>query len=335
MQKILVIQTAFIGDVVLATGIVEKLHNHYPAAAIDFMVRKGNEGLLQGHPFINEVLVWNKKENKLRHLWQLLQKIRCKKYDAVINVQRYAATGLLTAFSGARYRIGYNKNPLSFLFTTKVPHRVSSAAQPVHETERCNDLIKELTDAVVMKPALYPTEDAFNKVNFLQQQPYITIAPASVWFTKQYPAPQWAAFIKQVPPGIKVYLLGAPSDKQLCDGIINAAGRSDITQNCCGQFNFLESAALMKNALMNYVNDSAPMHFASAVNAPVAAIYCSTVPSFGYGPLSDNSYTIEVAEQLVCRPCGGHGRKECPEGHFNCGFKISQHQLLAVLPASV
>ena len=60
MQKLLVIQTAFIGDVVLATGLIEKLHQHFPGAMIDFLVRKGNETLLTGHPFLHEVLVWDK-----------------------------------------------------------------------------------------------------------------------------------------------------------------------------------------------------------------------------------------------------------------------------------
>ena len=56
-MKFLVIQTAFIGDVVLATGIVEKLHRHFPDAEIDFMVRKGNEGLLQNHPYLHKVII--------------------------------------------------------------------------------------------------------------------------------------------------------------------------------------------------------------------------------------------------------------------------------------
>ena len=64
MQKFLIIQTAFIGDVVLATIIIEKLHSNFPDAQIDFLLRKGNEGLLQNHPYLNEVLIWNKKENK-------------------------------------------------------------------------------------------------------------------------------------------------------------------------------------------------------------------------------------------------------------------------------
>ena len=92
--------------------------------------------------------------------------------------------------------------------------------------------------------------------------------------------------------------------------------------NLSGLLSFLESAALMETAKMNYVNDSAPLHIASAMNAPVTTYFCSTVPSFGFGPLSDNKTIVEVKEKLDCRPCGLHGKKECPEKHFNCGFKI-------------
>jgi heptosyltransferase-2 len=98
MQKFLVIQTAFIGDVVLATGLIEKLHQHFPEASIDFLVRKGNESLLTNHPFLHEVLVWDKRERKQVNLLKMLGRIRRNKYDKVINVQRFAATGILTAF---------------------------------------------------------------------------------------------------------------------------------------------------------------------------------------------------------------------------------------------
>jgi heptosyltransferase-2 len=78
----------------------------------------------------------------------------------------------------------------------------------------------------------------------------------------------------------------------------------------------------MKNADMNYVNDSAPMHLASAMNAKTTAIFCSTVPEFGFGPLADGARIVEITEKLDCRPCGLHGFKECPKGHFNCGNQI-------------
>jgi len=370
VQKFLVIQTAFIGDVVLATALVEKLHDYFPDAQIDFLVRKGNEALLTNHPYLHEVLIWDKKQHKLTNLWRLIRRIRRTKYDKVINVQRFAATGLLAAFSGARETIGFDKNPLSFLFTRKIPHIVSApphpgaasdpGERPLHEVDRNQRLIAAFTDDRPAKPRLYPSAADLTKVLPFKNRPYITISPASVWFTKQYPPEKWAAFLRLVPASYTVYLLGAPSDRQLCEQIqtlaaadpssgliiaaahppsaanppIAAAPTADII-NLSGHLSFLQSAALMKEASMNYVNDSAPMHFASAVNAPVTAVYCSTIPAFGFGPLSDVKFIVEIKEPLDCRPCGLHGYRACPRGHFHCAYKIQEIQLLQTLTANL
>lgn len=327
MQKILIIQTAFIGDVVLATGIAEKLHHYFPAAEIDFLVRKGNESLFNDHPYFHEVLVWNKKEGKLKNLWKLLQQIRKRRYDKVINVQRFAATGLLTAFSGAKETIGFDKNPLSFLFTKKIRHIISTADKPKHEIERNNDLIQHFTGDKAFRPRLYPAAQDNQKVVAYKNTPYICIAPASVWFTKQYPKEKWISFINKLPESLVIYLLGGKEDIDLCTTIAGKCpGRQVIS--LAGKLSFLESAALMKDAAMNYVNDSAPMHFASSTNAPVTAVYCSTLPSFGFGPLSDKQFIVEIQEPLPCRPCGLHGYKACPLGHFKCAHHIRDEQLL-------
>lgn len=334
MPKFLIIQTAFIGDAVLATGIVEKLHQHFPSAEIDFMVRKGNEALLKDHPFLNEVLVWDKQKNKYRNWWRMLKQVRLRKYDTVINVQRFAATGLLTGFSRAKEKIGFNKNPFSFLFTKKIKHIVADGDKTLHETERNNELIKHLTGTLIAKPRLYPSVADEKAVNEYIKPPFITISPASVWFTKQYPADKWVQFIDLLPHRYTIYLLGAPGDAALAENIRQNAKHPAINI-LCGKLSFLQSAALMKHADMNYVNDSAPMHFASAVNAPVTAVYCSTLPSFGFGPLSDKSFIVEREEPLYCRPCGLHGRKECPEGHFKCAYDIREQQLINSLPVDL
>ncbi len=331
MQKILVIQTAFIGDVVLATGLLEKLHTQWPDASLDILVRKGNEILFHQHPFIHEVLVWDKKKKKYQHLLTILKKIRSKRYDKVINLQRFAATGLLTALSKAKQTIGFDKNPFSFLFSDVVRHQVSEGDHTLHEIERNHQLILSFTDVKAARPKLYPTDSDESFVRQWKQKPYICIAPASVWFTKQFPADQWAHFIDVLSQEITVYLIGGAGDHSLCESIRSHSQHTWVI-NLTGQLNFLQSAALMKDAVMNYVNDSAPMHFASAVNAPVTAVYCSTIPAFGFGPLSDSSHVIEVAESLSCRPCGLHGRKKCPLVHFNCAKLITRSQLLAVLP---
>ena len=331
MQKILVIQTAFIGDVVLATGILEKLHVSLPGASIDMLVRKGNESLFVQHPFIHEVLVWGKEKNKYANLFVLLKKIRATGYDRVINLQRFAATGLLTALSKGKQTIGFDKNPFSFLFSDVIRHEVSNGDHTLHEIERNHRLIRAFTDEKAAKPKLYPSVADQEAVAKWKQHPYICIAPASVWFTKQFPADQWTKLVSTLPAYLSVYLLGAPGDRDLCEAILSASQKNSVI-NLAGKLSFLESAALQKDAVMNYVNDSAPMHFASSVNAPVAAVYCSTIPAFGFGPLSDNRHIIEVFQPLDCRPCGLHGKKACPLGHFNCARLIANEQLLCALP---
>jgi len=327
-KKFLVIQTAFIGDVILATGVIEKLHRFYPDATIDFMLRKGNETLLTGHPFLRNVIVWDKKKDKYTNLLKILFQVRKQRYDKVINVQRFAATGFITAFSKAKETIGFDKNPWSFAFTKKVKHIVSDLYDKYifHEIERNNKLIEHFTDAVPAKSVLYPSasDDAFT-IQY-KQSPYICIAPASVWFTKQYPEEKWVSFIKAMPAGYNVFLIGAPSDAELCETIKDGADKPGIV-NLAGKLSFLQSASLLRDAKMNYVNDSAPMHLASAVNAPVTAIYCSTINAFGFGPLSDKHFVVQTSVYLDCRPCGLHGHAVCPLGHFKCAFTIEDKQL--------
>lgn len=329
MKKFLVTQTAFIGDVVLATALIEKLHAFYPEAQIDFLVRKGNEGLLRDHPFLNKVWVWDKKKNKNRNLLKLAFAVRRERYDYVINPHRFATSGIITWVSGAEHKVGFDKNPLSFVYTKKVPHQISAdySDDPVHEIQRNQLLIADITDDKGAMPALYPTAADMDKVQQWQGSEYICIAPSSVWFTKQFPVSKWISLIEELPEGYKIYLLGGPSDGPMADEIINATG-SERVKSLCGKLDFLQSAALMKGAVMNYVNDSAPLHFCSAVDAPVVAVYCSTIPSFGFGPVRDSGHIVEIAERLYCRPCGLHGHKACPEGHFRCALDITNEQLL-------
>jgi heptosyltransferase-2 len=364
VKQFLIIQTAFLGDAVLATSILEKLHVFYPEAAIDLVVRKGNDGLFTGHPFLRKLHVWDKRKGKTRALFKLIGILRKQRYDHVINAQRFFSTGLMTALSGGKETIGYDKNPLSFLFSRTVKHQIPEPkalrehtvdrnAPIIHEVDRLNDLIAHLTDATRPLPKLYPTAGDREVVDqlitiapslahsgSLEQNPetpgtpqgskaetlrqqlgtYITIAPASVWFTKQWPAEKWTALTKALPAKYRILLIGAPGDIPLCERIAKEAGRGEVL---AGKLSLLGTAALMEGAAMNYVNDSAPLHVASAMNAPVTAVFCSTVPAFGFGPLNANGRIVERPEPLYCRPCGLHGFKACPEGHFKCALEIA------------
>lgn len=322
-SKILVIQTAFIGDVILATSLLETLKLNFPGAQIDLVVRKGNESLFNDHPFIGQLFVWEKQQHKTKNLLSILKSIRKEQYDLVLGVQRFFNAGVLTAFSKGKVKIGFNKNPLSFLFNQTVEHEIGTG---LHEVERNYKLVSKFAPKFHHGLKLYPTQKDFNKVEAFQKEDYIVIAPASVWFTKQYPKEKWIEFLNEV-QNVKTFIIGAPSDQELANEIISNSSNKNI-ENLCGQLNLLQSAALMEGAKMCYVNDSAPQHLASAVNAPTTALFCSTVPSFGFGPLSNNSTVIENESDLECRPCGLHGHKSCPKGHFKCGKDISTGRLL-------
>ncbi len=317
MKKFLIIQTAFIGDVILATAVAEKLHRFYPNSAIDFLVRKGNESLLNGHPFLHKVLIWDKKNSKYSNLFRLLKNIRNAKYHHVINLQRYAASGLITAFSKADERIGFDKNPLSFLFDKKIEHRIGNKKeQQEQEVKRCLNLINHLTDNSLELPKLYPSISDFAAIQKYIEEDFVTISPASVWFTKQTPISVWIKYIKSQTEK-KFYLLGGANDLSICNEICKQCPEANI-EILAGKLSLLQSAALMKYSTMNFTNDSAPLHLCSAMNAPVTVVFCSTIPEFGFGPLSANATIVETKVPLQCRPCGVHGFKACPQGHFKC-----------------
>ncbi len=329
MYKFLVIQTAFTGDVVLATAIVEKLHQFYPDAQIDFLLRKGNEGLLENHPYITNLLIWNKKEKKHINLVKMALRVRRERYTHIINPHRFPTSGFIMFMSGAKYTAGFDKNPFAFSFTKSAPHIIAPprAEHFALETERYQLLIEDITDKVPALPKLHPTKADFEFIEKYKADPYICIAPSSVWFTKRYPIERWAELIALLPEKYTIYLLGGPPDSGLAQGILDLVTRPRV-ENLCGKLSYLQSAALMKGADMNYANDSAPLHFASAMDAPVTGVFCSTITSFGFGPQSHNSRIVEIDYVLACKPCGIHGRKRCPQGHFKCALDIRNEQLL-------
>jgi heptosyltransferase-2 len=295
------------------------LNAFYPEYKIDFLVRKGNEQLLDEHPFLNSVLVWEKKNSKYKNLFKLISQIRSSKYELVINLHRFMASGFITIRSGAKQRIGYEKNPLSMFYTEKYEHEIGNGT---HEVERNQLLIEKITDNKAALPKLYPSKVNYDKFEGLKlMQEYIVIAPSSVWFTKQVPKQKVIELINKQSKDLQVCLIGAPSDYDYCQSILEEVTHNNVI-NLARELKLLDSAVLIEKAKMNYVNDSAPMHIASAMNASVTAFFCSTVPNFGFGPLSDDSSIIESEIDLQCRPCGLHGYKSCPEKHFKCGVDL-------------
>ncbi|MEQ8359088.1 MAG: glycosyltransferase family 9 protein [Cytophagales bacterium] len=325
LNRILIIQTAFIGDVILATPLIEALSEKFPDAKIDFILRKGNENLLRNHPKLNALIVWDKKR-KYQSLFEIIKSVNKKgKYDLLINLQRFFSTGLMSALIHADFKIGFDKNPLSFFMGATIKHEIGNSR---HEVQRNLKLLVPLgiTDTDQFKVRLYPGKDDQEKVKDYLNESYITISPASVWYTKQLTKEKWIELIDSLPGEISIYLLGGPDDLQICNEIKSKVNRRNIV-SFAGQTSFLQTAVLMKHAVLNYTNDSAPMHIASSQNAKTCAVFCSTVPEFGFGPLSEFNRIVQV-NGLECKPCGLHGFRACPKGHFRCAKDLEIKNLL-------
>ncbi|MFA5540382.1 MAG: glycosyltransferase family 9 protein [Bacteroidales bacterium] len=330
MDKILVIQTASIGDVVLATSLVESIHKAFPQARIDILVKKPLEGLFNSHPYIGRIIVWDKSQHKYKNLLSTIFLIRSFNYDYVFNLQRFFSSGLITSFSKAKHRIGFKKNPMSIFFTKRVEHRIGEK-EFVHEIDRNYSLIKDyIKDKGLEKPRLYPTIDNEAKISEYKRGIYYTVSPSSLWQTKTYHKEGWIELLNKVEKDRAIYLLGSKSDISLCEEIKSKVDNPNIL-NLAGKLSFLDTCSLMKYAKMNFSNDSAPLHFASSVNAPITAIFCSTIEGFGFTPLSDDSLVVKSSMELDCKPCGIHGQSSCPKGHFLCAKSIDIEVLVSRL----
>jgi heptosyltransferase-2 len=330
-MKILLIQTAFLGDVILSLPIIQVLKNKFPDSIVDYMCIPRTKEILQNNPLINEIIVFEKhNEGKgISGLINIITKVKNNKYDVVISIQRFLRSTLIAKRSGAEKTISYNSSTLSFLYTDKVDYKQK------HEIERVLDLLAPLgiNNIPLLKPVLFPSEEdkgiiakIFKGLGITDRKNLICIAPGSVWFTKRFPKDKFITLLNLMDKeNIKVALLGGKEDVNLCDDILSTTTHNEV-YNFAGKLSILQSAELIKNSALLITNDSAPLHIANSVGTKVIALFGSTTKDFGFYPIGDNDRVFEISG-LKCRPCSNHGKNECPILTFECMKNISENEI--------
>lgn len=325
--KILIIQTAYLGDVILTTPVVQNIKKFIPDAEIDFMCIPQTEAVLKNNPDINRLIIYDKRAGgKISKLFRIISQVRKQKYDIIICPHRSFRSALITQFSGAKIRIGFNKNSLSNLLTSRVYYNKES-----HEIERNLDLVRAIPwinfDEIkkVLQPALFPSNEDIKFVTKLLNTPHsthsihstVSFAPCSKWFTKQLPESKSAEIImRMIQEGYRVALIGGSEDTEYCFNVEKKVSNENLI-NLCGKITPLQSKAVIENTVCMISVDSAAAHIGASTDVPLIQIYGSTVPAFGFYPLKPNSAVIEN-NLLTCRPCTNHGRISCPLKHFKC-----------------
>ena len=332
-SRILVFQTAFLGDVILTLPLVQIIHREFPAAEIDVVTTPAAVGILRNHPAVHRTISYDKRgtQRGVRGMWSLASELRGRKYDIALVPHRSFRSAVVTAVAGVPVRVAFATSAGRFLFTDLVPYN-----NHVHEVDRNLSFLKVFGIALAGKelPSLYPSEEDVAKVTtFLfvnhigKEEPLIAVAPGSVWNTKRWPAERFAGLVRMlVRGGKKVVLVGGGEDERLCREIAESAGGSGINV-AAGKLSILQSAELIRRCRFIVTNDSAPMHLAVAMRTPVVAIFGATVPAFGFAPYGERDIVVET-EGLTCRPCSIHGGDKCPIGTFECMWKISPETVL-------
>jgi len=317
----LVIQTAFLGDVVLSTPLLSALAERH--GAVDVVTTPLAAPLLETHPAVRQVFPYDKRgaDRGWGGLKSLARRLREQAYAQAYLPHRSLRSAALAMLARIPARIGF-AGGWSFLYTEARPKPRTG-----HETERLLALANGAPG--LYRPQLRPTAEDQRVADGLISGDFVALAPGSIWGSKRWP--YYAELASKLAAAVVV--VGGPDDAALGNEIVLAVeggqGRSRAV-NACGRLTLRQSAALIGRARLLVTNDSAPLHLATAMGTPVVAVFGPTVTEFGFGPLRPGDVALGV-EGLECRPCSPHGPPACPLGHHRCMRELTVSAVLAAI----
>jgi heptosyltransferase-2 len=328
----LVIQTSFLGDVILTTPLIAELARRGP---VDVLVTPEGAAVLANNPNIRNVIRYDKRGTygSTLTLWQTIQDLRNRRpYAAAYLAQGSFRSGLLAMMTGAKERIGFASSTGRVLYTTQLPYRPDR-----HHAERLWSLsMSECADPPTpdqTRPRLYPSDEDRRDIDLLlrreggSDEPFVALAPGSAWGTKRWP--YYVELARKLGDDFRVAIIGSKADARIADEITAALPDRGVI-NAVGVLSLLASAELIGRAQAIVTNDSAPQHLASAMGTPTLTIFGPTVPEFGFGPLAER-HAVAGLDGLSCRPCDRHGPQRCPLGHWRCMRELGPEYISSLL----
>ncbi|MGE0681859.1 MAG: lipopolysaccharide heptosyltransferase II [Candidatus Binatia bacterium] len=333
-SRLLVVQTGFLGDVVLTTPLIAALRARLSPESLTVLTTPQARPLLEEHPAIDRVLVDAKRTDSRGPLGLLktARQLRSEGFTLAAAAHKSLRTALMLALAGIPQRIGFRQSPGWFLY-----HRTASRDRDRHEVERILCLMRAFgvePEDCNRRPFVTYGKAADEKAQALlhaagiqEQDPVFVICPGSVWATKRWTVEGYAALVHRLEQYHgRVLICGGPDDALIAQAVYEQSGRQGV--DLTGKADLQAFMALVDRSRIVISNDSAPMHIATACNVPVVAIFCATTPSLGYGPYSDHAIVVEKKD-LFCRPCSRHGSAACPRGTEECMRLVTVNEVMA------
>jgi heptosyltransferase-1 len=304
--KILIVKPSSLGDVVHGLPFLNSIKSYFPEAEIHWVISKGLEGLLEGHPMINRLIIINKDMWKkisrtgetIREVRQLFKELRNENYDLVIDLQGLLRSGIITRVTGAPVRIGFKeaREGSRFFYTHKV-----EGGKDIHAVDRYLKIAEFL--GCDISNVCFPLP-LFS--HFSLPDDYAVIVPGARWETKRWPAERFGELVAMLP--LKSIIVGSKADINIADKIVSLSNGKAFS--LAGKTTLKDLIEIMRGARFVVSNDSGPMHIAVASGTPVIAIFGPTSPR-RTGPYGNDHIVIESS--LECSPCF---KKKCKK--FDC-----------------
>lgn len=317
-MKILLVQTAFFGDVIIATPVIKALHEIHPGAEISVMATRAACQLLEHDSLIARMIPFDKRgaHRGIAGLRAMAAELSQYKFDRVYSLHSSYRTSILLALSGIPLRIGFKGARLPFLY-----HRLKKITDSRHAVLRKLAILDGEgsydREAIGLRLFAPPEEKVSADVLAVAKndQRRVLLFPGSEWKTKMW---HWQEYRKvashYLNAGWRVVVVGGKNERAVADAV--SSGLSGIV-NLAGKTTLAEVLFLVKNANLVVCNDSMALHAAGGFGTPVVTVFCATSPSFGFGPWMTPARVVEH-ETLPCKPCRRHGGRECPLGTEEC-----------------
>ncbi len=330
--RVLVLKPSSLGDIVHALPVLGMLRRARPEAYIAWLVGKPFVGLLEDHPLIDELILFDRRRygqmayNPAAALdfVRFVQRLRERRFDVVLDLQGLLRSSLIAQFTGAAERIGPAdaREGARWLYTRTV--RVPDQG---HVVDQLRGFARQLGLPDAPPEFVLPVRDAGRRAAaaLLSQhgvgpdRPGIAILPGARWESKRWPPTHFAELLDRLEAGFAhlpepqrpaLLLLGSPAERELADHIL--AGAHARVVDLVGRTRLGELVALLERATLVVAHDSGPMHVAAALGVPVLALMGPTSPQ-RTGPYGQPDHVL--SNPLPCAPCY---RRRCPLGHQRC-----------------
>ena len=316
-MKILIIHTAFIGDIVLSTPLIQKLKDLYPKSKIDYLTLPTNQSVLYNNPNLNEIILYDKKgkDKGIKGFLKVLKILKQKKYDYAVIPHRFIKSILLAKLAKIPDIVGFDVATGSSLLDKKVHYDMKK-----HEVERLLNLVGYEGEKIPVR--IYPAKENFVKIEKMltisgytgkKEQKLILVAPGSQRPEKMWPIEKYREIIERLKKN-KNYFIGITGSKSEKELPLNFEKDKNVI-DFRGEISLVEFGALISKADVVVGNDSSPIHIASGFEKPfVIGIFGPGKRSLGFFPWTEKSNVIEDNEfyenNIVTIPKNQHEYKK-------------------------